>query len=196
MKKAEKYLFVPLVGLLGVFLVSPAHAGKERIAGLTVDPVTIHEIRISATLIRWMNPELKKAIQDGIPKDLFYTMILKKKIPILRDRKVQTMTIKHTIKYDVLNKNYQVISWNAETSRVQVTETFDEMMDLISKINNVKMTLKSRLRKRHTYYLSLKAEVRESRFPFFLKYILFFIPGLELNTPWAHSSLFYSPESH
>lgn len=195
MKILKKDLLALLTGILGLFLVSPAHAGKERIAGLTVHPVTINEIQISATLIRWMNPKLHKAIHDGIPKDLFYTMILKKRLRFLPDRKVQTMTIRHTIKYDVLKKNYQVVSWDAETSHEKVTETLDEMMDLISKINNVKMPLKKRLRERHTYYLSLKAEVRENRLPFFLNYILFFVPGLGLDTPWAHSSLFYSPES-
>lgn len=195
MKTVKEFLFIPFTCLLGVFLISPAHAGKERIAGLTVHPVTIHEIRISATLIRWMNPDLEKIIHDGIPKDLVYTMILKKKLRFLPDRKVQTMTIRHTIKYDILKKNYKVKSWDEETSNEQVTETLDEMMDLISKINNVKMALRQRLRERHTYYLSVKAEVKENRLPFFLNYILFFIPGLELDTPWARSSLFYSPES-
>ena len=61
-------------------LIPHAHAGKERIAGLTVTVEGNKSVRISAQLIRWMTPQIEKDLRDGIPKDLFYTIVLKKRI--------------------------------------------------------------------------------------------------------------------
>ena len=174
---------------------SPSQAGEERIAGLSATVVRNDEIRVSARLIRWMNPKLQEDIQNGIPKDLFYTIVLKKRIPGWFDEEMSSETIKHTIKYDVLKKQYLITTHEDQDTAQRVAETEQEMTDLISEINNVKMTLAKNLKTRHTYYVSVKAEMKASRLPFFLDYILFFIPVPELDTPWANSAPFYAIEA-
>jgi hypothetical protein len=171
-----------------------ARAGTERIAGLTVDVDTNHRIRVHSELIRWMTPELEKEIENGIPKDLFYTIVLKKRIPAWFDEEIQSRTIKHTIKYDVIKKQYLVTTWTGEKKEDRAFDDLNKMMELISNVNNVKMNLDKALKTRHTYYVSVKAEVKSSRLPFYLDYILFFIPVPELDTPWADSAPFYALE--
>jgi hypothetical protein len=178
---------------LSAFLPGAALAGPERIAGLKVKVVSNHEIRVSAELIRWMNTDLESDIQNGIPKDLFYSIALNKRLAIWFDEELQIKTIKHTIKYDVLKGQYHVTTWNDGNKREQVAHDLGQLMELISVVNNVKIDLDRGLKSRHTYYVSVKAEVKASRLPFYLDYILFFIPVLELDTPWAHSAPFYAP---
>ena len=194
MKSAKTFLF----GLLSlIFLISapgPARAGTERIAELTVTVDNNRLIHISAELIRWMTPDLEKEIESGIPKDLFYTIVLKKRIPAWFDEEIQSRTIKHTIKYDLIKKQFIVSTWNAGEQQDRTLENLDQMMDLISTVNNVKIDLDQGLKSRHTYYISVKAEVKSSRLPFYLDYILFFIPVPELDTPWANSAPFYAIE--
>jgi hypothetical protein len=61
---------------------------------------------------------------------------------------------------------------------------------LISKLNNVKIAPLSLLKPRRTYYVSVKAQMKASKLPLYLDYFLFFIPFLELDTPWADSNTF------
>jgi hypothetical protein len=173
---------------------SPAQAGEERIADLSATVISNKEIQVSARLIRWLNPKLTEDVQNGIPKDLFYTIVLKKRIPGWFDEEISSKTIKHSIKYDVLKKQYLITTQQDNNTVQRITETEKEMNDLISEVNNVKMALAKSLKARHTYYISVKAEMKASRLPFFLDYILFFIPVPELDTPWANSAPFYAFE--
>jgi len=61
---------------------------------------------------------------------------------------------------------------------------------LISKLNNVRITPLSLLKPRGTYYVSVKAQMKAAKLPLYLDYFLFFIPFLELDTPWADSNTF------
>lgn len=184
---------------LGVWVVclghAPfAHAGEERIARLTAAVLTNSELSVSAELIRWYNAHIKEDLNNGIPKDLYYYILLKKRQPGWFDEEIVSRTIKHTIKYDVLKKQYSITTrMDGQMSRKTV-ESFEEMADLISRIDHVKITTAKRLKTRHTYYVSVKAEMRATNVPFYLEYILFFIPALELDTPWADSSPFYALE--
>jgi hypothetical protein len=189
-------ILLPLLAsvcLLAAFAV-PARAGTERIAGLTVTVDSNRRIRVTSELIRWMSPDLEKEIESGIPKDLFYTIVLKRRIPAWFDEEIQSRTIKHAIKYDVIKKQYLVSTWDGDRQQDRVFDELDKMMELISSVNNVKMDLDKALKTRHTYYVSVKAEVKSSRLPFYLDYILFFIPVPELDTPWADSAPFYAIE--
>jgi hypothetical protein len=193
----KKFIIPYIVVLTLIFCIYPVlsvQAGNERIAELTVTIAMNNEIYVSAELIRWIDPQIMEDIQNGIPKDLYYTLILMKKIPIWYDEAISIKTIKHTFKYDILKKQYLITTQKEGETSQQIAETAQEMINLISKINNVKMILPKTLKKRHTYYMSVKAEMKASRLPFYLDYILFFIPTLELDTPWADSSPFYALE--
>ena len=171
-----------------------ARAGEERIANMTTRVVSNTELTVSAVLIRWDNEKIREDLENGIPKDLFYYILLKKRIPGWIDEEVFSVTIKHTIKYDILKKQYLITTRMKEETTQKTVDTFEEMAKLISIVDHAKIGLVRSLKTRHTYYISLKAEMRASTIPFYLEYILFFIPRLELDTPWASSAPFYALE--
>jgi hypothetical protein len=185
-------------GVLAVVLVtldgsaSRAVAGDERIAGLTAAVIDNGTLSVSAELIRWYNRNLQEDLNNGIPKDLYYYILLKKRQPGWFDEEVFSKTIKHTIKYDILKKQYSITTRTDGQITQKTVQSFEEMAPLISRIDHVKIDTPVQLKTRHTYYVSVKAEMRATNVPFYLEYILFFIPALELDTPWADSAPFYS----
>jgi len=174
--------------------VRPADAQEEAIARLTATIINPGEVSVTAQLIRWDNQALREDLNNGIPKDLYYYILLKKRQPAWFDEEIVSKTIKQTIKYDVLKKQYSITTREDGETSQKTVESFEEMADLISHIDRVKIITKKRMKARQTYYISVKAEMRATNVPFYLEYILFFIPALELDTPWADSAPFYTVE--
>ena len=174
------------------FGVTEGWTADERVSDLTVKTTPKGEILVSASLLQPMQGKAVDDIQHGIPKDLFYYVLLMRQQPAWFDEELLAKTIKYTIQYDVLKKQYRVHVRQETDATNSIVETFQEMVDLISKIDNVKITEVKMLKPKETYYVRVKAQMKASRLPFYLRYLLFFIPVLELDTPWADSAPFYA----
>ena len=186
-----------LAATLFIFLwdAPSVHAADERIAHLTSRVVSDRELEVSAKLLRWSNPKIIADLNNGISKDLYYYILLKKRMPFWYDEEMHSLTIRHTIKYEILKKQYSVSTRTGDQITKKTVGSIEELDHLISTIDRVRIKLSKRLRSRHTYYTSIKAEIRATRVPFYREYILFFIPALELDTPWANSAPFYAREA-
>ena len=184
------------VSLIGLVLVEPGtgYSGNEKISNLSNELLSNNNILVSANLIRWTHDKILEDLKNGVPKELFYYILLKKRVRAWIDEEIVAITIQHTIKYDVLKQQYLVTTQIEGDTTEKTFSSFDEMADLISKIERVKINTERKLRQRHTYYISVKGVMRPSKTPFYLKYIFFFIPDLELDTPWANSAPFYALE--
>lgn len=183
-----KYLILSLIFLLS----SLAIAGEEKISDPAATIQNNKDILISAKLIKAFNNSIEEDIKNGIPKDLFYYILLKKKESIWFDEEILSVTIKHTIKYNILKKQYIVTTREGTKNSQRVFENYQEMVDLISRINNVKLADTDLLKAKDSYYVSIKAQMKATTIPFYLDYFFFFFPFLELDTPWADSSIFYA----
>jgi hypothetical protein len=173
-----------------IILPGVAAGGDERIANLVVQ-IKNSDILVSANLIRGFSQTTEEDIRNGIPKELFYYILLTRRQPLWFDEEMHSKTIKFTVKYDLLKKHYVVVKRVDDGVQQDVTEDFAAMKRLISTINNVKIADTSALNDRDTYYVSVKAEMKAAKLPFYLDYFLFFIPFLEVDTPWAHSGPLY-----
>jgi len=172
--------------------VKEGWTADERISDLTVKTVPQGEIVVSARLFQVMQGNVMNDVQHGIPKDLFYYVLLMRRQAGWFDEELLSKTIKYTIQYDVLKKQYRVNIRHETGATNRIVENFQEMVDLISKIDSVKIAEVKMLKPKETYYVSVKAQMKAGRLPFYLKYLLFFIPVLELDTPWANSAPFYT----
>jgi len=176
--------------LLTLFFSAVGEASDERIANLVIQ-ITNTDILASANLIRGFSRTTEEDIQNGIPKDLFYYLLLKRRQPLWFDEEMISKTIKYTVKYDLLKKQYLVTRRINGTIQQEVLEDFMAMKRLISTINNVKIADVHVLNDKDTYYISVKAEMKATKLPLYLDYFLFFIPILEVDTPWADSAPLY-----
>lgn len=160
--------------------------GKERIRNLSVEIIN-QEIVVSAKLTGGFNREVIKDIQNGIPKDFYYYILLKRKDPNWFDEEILSKTILYRVKYDTLKKNYLVTEAIEEKVADKNVTDFEEMKEIISSVDRVRLAPVKVLRKRHHYYVSVKSQMQAAKRPFYLDYFLFFIPFLEIDTPWADS---------
>lgn len=158
-------------------------AADERISNLTVKMGPQGEILVSARLLDAMQGKTVNDIQHGIPKDLFYYVLLMKRQPAWFDEEFLANTVKYTIQYDVLKKRYRVHIRRAQGETNQVVENLQEMTDLISKIDNVKIAEIKKLNPTGTFYVRVKAQMKASRLPFYLKYLLFSFRFWNLTPP-------------
>lgn len=161
-------------------------AGSERIRNVVTE-VKNQEIVVTAELVDGFNREIIRDIHDGIPKDFYYYLLLKRKQKNWFDEEILAKTIRYTVKYDTLKKKYAVVQREGERTVENTVDDLETMKRIVSKIDQVKLAPVSVLRSRNRYYVSVKSQMKAAKLPFYVDYFLFFIPFLELDTPWADS---------
>ncbi|MDC4224118.1 MAG: DUF4390 domain-containing protein [Candidatus Manganitrophus sp.] len=161
-------------------------AGPERIKNVVTE-IQNQEIVVTAELVDGFNREIINDLQDGIPKDFYYYLLLKRKQKNWFDEEILAKTIRYTVKYDTLKKKYTIVQRDGERVVENTVDDIDAMKRLIAKIDHVKLAPVSVLRSRNRYYVSVKSQMKAAKLPFYVNYFLFFIPFLELDTPWADS---------
>ncbi|MEK6678892.1 MAG: DUF4390 domain-containing protein [Nitrospirota bacterium] len=189
MKLKRIYLVFILGSVISLsYFLNTAFAGEERITDVKVT-LGKEEISVSAKLIDGLNKDIEDAIKNGIQKDIIYSAILKKKRSTWFDEDVVSKDIEYTIKHDVLKKQYTLIT-RGNGNREKVTQSYDEIKTAVSKIENAVVSPKKALESDEEYYVSIKAEIKDTKLPFFLDYFLFFIPFSDINTSWYDSPAF------
>ncbi len=161
-------------------------AGSERIRNVVTE-VKNQEIVVTAELVDGFNGEIIRDIHDGIPKDFYYYLLLKRKQKNWFDEEILAKTIRYTVKYDTLKKKYAVVQREGERTMENTVDDLETMKRIVSKIDQVKLAPVSVLRSRNRYYVSVKSQMKAAKLPFYVDYFLFFIPFLEIDTPWADS---------
>lgn len=170
------------------YFLNTAFADEERITDIKVT-LGKEAISVSARLIDGLNKDVEEAIKNGIQKDIIYSAVLKKKRSTWFDEDIVSKDIEYTIKYDVLKKQYTLIT-RGNGNKEKVTQIYDEIKAAVSKIENAVVSPKKVLEPDEEYYVSIKAEIKDTKLPFFLDYFLFFIPFSDINTSWYDSPAF------
>jgi len=172
-----------------ILILKPVEASaKERIRNVQVR-VSKQEILVSANLIGGFSEEVVNDIQNGIRKEFYYYILLKRKEKNWFDEEIHSKTIRFAVKYDTLKKEYFVIQSGGEKIVEKRVADLKEMQEWVSRIDQIKLAMTAALKKGERYYVSVKSQMKAAELPFYLDYFLFFIPFLEIDTPWTHSSL-------
>ena len=188
----ERPLFFPVLVFLAALLVqhiplsTVAAAGKERIKNVKAEVID-EQIVVSAELVSGFNGEIIKDIQNGIPKDFYYYLLLKRKEKNWFDEEVLSKTVRITVKYDTLKKQYRVTHFEGEKAAESLFDDFEGMKQKVSRVDHVKIAPAQILKSRYRYYVSVKSQMKAAKLPLYVDYFLFFIPFLELDTPWSDS---------
>jgi len=144
-------------------------------------------VTVSAHLAGGFPPEIADQIQNGVPKDLFYTVTLNRRHRRWFDEELESATVRYQIKYDTLAGRYAIrrVGPDGEVREEQVAD-YAEAVRAVSQIEGVHLAL-PKDSPDYTHYVSAKAEMRAVELPLYLDYVLFFIPRLEYETPWART---------
>lgn len=169
-------------------------AGSEQIRRLDFAYEGGH-ILVSAALDPGLSPQTEDEIRKGISKDLYYYVVLKQRQKLWFDEEKAAVTVKYSIKYNLLKQEYAVTVRLPSGTTQSVFPDFERARGMVSQIDRIPVAGIDRLRRRKTYLISVKAEMKAPQLPLYLDYFLFFIPFLEIDTPWANTATFRAPDA-
>ncbi|MEK7702525.1 MAG: DUF4390 domain-containing protein [Nitrospirota bacterium] len=176
-----------------LFFIFPSWTWAEgaRIRKIAVEK-TNKEVVVSFVLMKGFNSTIERNIQDGIEKDFYYYVVLNQKYENWFYEEVAEKTIRYQVKYDTLTKIYSVRRFEGTDSESYLFDSQNKMEDFVSRGENIRLAPISLLRKKHRYHVWVKAQMKAAHVPLRLDHFLFFIPFLDLDTPWGKSSAIYA----
>ncbi len=181
-----KALFLSIVLFFVGVPVTPTVALGAPIHDLTSEVID-QEIYISASLTGGVSAQTLREINNGIPKEIYYYLTLSRKQKRWFDEELFTKTVRLTVKYDTLKKQYAVTRQDGALFTEQRFTDFGVLQEAITHLTRVKLTGTTGLVVGHRYLIRVKAQMKTVKLPLYLDYLLFFIPFLELDTPWAQT---------
>ncbi len=152
------------------------------------------ELLVSARLRGGFTPEIRREIINGVSKEFFYYMVIKRVMPNWLDEEKVSGTVRYLIKYDILKKQFLVTRTSEETTSEQLYDSYDIMVEELSRLDSVRLAPLSILNNRSEYYVSVKAEMKAGQLPFLLRYLFFFVPYSRFSTDWNNSREFMTKD--
>lgn len=141
------------------------------------------ELEVSFRLEDCFTTKMEEALHNGLPVTFRILIAIEKSSVMLVKSQVVDFTLKHTIRYDRLNNEYQV-QLQEEHDRIRVTEDFNEAKRWMSTVEKLPIINTCWLHKGQEYELKLKAELSKVELPVFLRYILFWVSLWDFETDW------------
>jgi hypothetical protein len=167
---------------LSLFLVpSSLYAGKATIKDILVTTDKTN-LLLYASVIDCFNPDIEDAVLAGVPTTFTFLVNLYMERSWFPDKKLKSMKINHTIKYDNVKKNFNVSVDNQKTW--ENFSDFESAKRMMTDINAVPLEDIHALKKDVYYYVKLKAKLDQIRLPLHLEYLFFFVSVLEFETDW------------
>jgi len=170
---------------LAVFTACPAICvsapNKAEISKIEIDK-SGKNLEANFRLIDCFNSDMEEAILDGVPTT-FRILVSIEKPSLFLNSRVADYTLRHTIRYNRLNNEFQV-DLPEHPQRVLVTRSFDEAKKWMSTVENLPVIPTWWLSRNQEYYLRVKAELSKVELPLFFRYILFWVSLWDFETDW------------
>jgi hypothetical protein len=175
--------------LLAAFglIASPAFAkNKAEIIDVDVNKET-KNLEVSFHIQNCFTPKMEEAIRSGVETTFKILLVVEKKgFPLFR-HKLLDIALEHSIKYDRLNNEFQVMLPERPHS-ILVTADLNEAEQWMSKVEDVPLIPIWRLDKTTEYNLRLKAELSKVNLPLFFRYIFYFVSLWDFETNWHETT--------
>ena len=134
--------------------------------------------------------KMKNAVLTGVPITFSFFINLYQVRNLWLDKKIASLKITHTLKYDSLKKEYVIKrSWNGDKNLS--AESIEEAQRLMTDIDSLKITELRNLKKGQQYQIRAKAELSKKTLPFYLHYVLFFVSLWDFETDWYTVDFIY-----
>ena len=182
-------IFLLTVILEYFYVVQTAECAKAIVS--SIQAVKIQEdIHLNAVLEGAFNKDITEAVSSGAPTRFRFLIRIKKKRGFWFDKEIKEFTLYHTVTYDVLKKEYMANkSYPNGTEENLSTSDWDEMVQWMTKLTDVHLSIPDLKDQNAKYYLSIRAEMKCIKIPFPLNYLLAFVALWNFDTPWARTPL-------
>jgi hypothetical protein len=173
--------FVSLYLILLLFLVFPFH--------LRADEATINCFVTNDATHVLVYARVTDAIRAGVPTTFTFLMDLYQERRGWLDKRLISLTVRHTIKYDIVKKLFTVsVDGEKEPTSFQDYESAKRAM---ADLNGFPLTPIKSLKRNEYYYVQIKAKLDKVRLPLYLEYVFFFVSLWDFETDWYREGFFY-----
>lgn len=178
-------IFLGLAVLVHVSAITAKPAFGENQTNPAVDKVVIinnsDASQISFEIKNAFTKEIEEGIKSGIPTTFTFFVELYQKRGLWFDETAADMTFRHTVRYDNLKQEYEILLEEQPQSAMRVKEIGQAKKIMASSDNIV---VKPALKKGEAYQLRIKATLDPVSLPFPLNYMLFFVSFWNYETDW------------
>jgi len=158
-----------------------------------VDKVVIinnpDNVQVSFEIKNAFTKEIEEGIKSGIPTTFTFFVEIYRKQGLWFDETLADMTFRHTVKYDTLKEEYEImleekpLGTDLKSAPIRVKEVL-QAKKIMAGADNIIVKPSSALKKGEGYKLRIKATLDPVNLPFPLNYMLFFVSFWNYETSW------------
>lgn len=184
-------IFLGITVLVHLSAITAKPAFGENQTSPAVDKVVIinnpDATRVSFEIKNAFTKDIEEGIKSGIPTTFTFFVELYRKRGLWFDETLANMTFKHTVKYDTLKEEYEIVLEEKplETDLKPVpirVKGLEQAKKIMAGGDNI--AVKPALKKGEEYQLRIKAALDPVSLPFPLDYMLFFVSFWSYETGW------------
>ena len=179
----NRHIHFILIFILSISLFLPfqAHGGDARINDVLITQ-NIEYIQIYAKVANAFTKDMESAILAGVPTTFTFLLDLYQERSLWLDKKVVSVVIKHTIKYDNIKKTFYV--WHPGSQEPEGFQDLEAAKRAMAELNGVVVTSVKDLWKNTPTYLMIKAKLDKVRLPLGMEYVFIFVSLWDFETDW------------
>jgi uncharacterized protein DUF4390 len=117
-----------------------------------------HDVTIHVVLLGTIPPGFHEGLQSGIPAHVRYTIELWQYNRLWRDALIRRVTIERQLAYNVVTKEYKVVSVKGETRPPHGTRDLRDAQRVLSEVQGLKLGPASGLDAAEIFYVRVHAE--------------------------------------
>ena len=172
-----------------LFLFFPIHlrADEATINCFVTNDAT--HVLVYARLTNCFTKDMEAAILAGVPTTFTFLMDLYQERRGWLDKKLVRLTVRHTIKYDIVKKLF-IVSADGERERTSFQD-YESAKRAMADLNGFPLTSMKSLKRNEYYYVQIKAKLDKVRLPLYLEYVFFFVSLWDFETDWYREGFFY-----
>lgn len=186
--KKRSGLCLCLIVVLLLAVHSPLRAENAEIRDLLVTNNASH-LLVYARVINCFTQAIETAILAGIPTTFTFLVDLYQVRPRWLDKKLVRLTLRHTIKYDNVKRQFSV-SFNGDKEPVSFKD-YESAKRAMTDLNGIPVQLLKGLKKGESYYVQIKAKLDKIRLPLHMEYVFFFVSFWDFETDWRREGFVF-----
>jgi hypothetical protein len=181
--------FVSICLILIFFLTFPFHlrAGEPAISCFVTNDTT--HLLVYARVTNCFTKDMEAAILAGVPTTFTFLLDLYQERPYWLDKRITRLTVKQTIKYDIVKRLFSVSS-DGEKESV-LFQDYESAKRAMADINGLALVPIKSLQRNEYYYVQIKAKLEKVRLPLNMEYVFFFVSLWDFETDWYREGFFY-----
>ncbi len=184
----KRTIIVPIIFLVLLCSVT-GYAAEAKLTDIIVTN-TRDDLLLYLAVDGAFRPEMVEAVLSGVPTTFSFFISLYKNRSFWFDKKIASLAVTHTIKFDRLKNEFSIArSW--ENTPPTITGSFDDAKKLMTHVDSLKVIPLNKLVKGQQYQIRTKAELNKLKLPLYLHYVLFFVSLWDFETDWYTVDFIY-----